>query len=272
MDYRFILYDKFDDIAKITINRPEVRNALSRQVYEEMDDAFTEAEKDAEVRVIILAGAGATFCAGHDIGSKEMLEDEKLRPRGSSPLAQLTYLSDYIFAKPDRWRNINKPTIAMVQGHCIMGGWEIASACDLIVAADDAKFADRTVRWGFAPHVEYSSFAWDLGPRKAKEYLWTGDWIDAGEAELLGMINKVVPREKLEEETVKLAKRIALNEPLALRLSKTSINQAADIMGQSAVMKASFHMVALGSAYRRQDSAQRIQGVEWSKEKNKQFD
>ncbi len=160
MDYRFILYDGFDQIAKITINRPEVRNALSREVYEEMDDAFTRAEKDEDVRVIILAGAGDMFCAGHDIGSKEMLEDEKRRPRGSSPKAQFAYLFDYLFAKPDRWRNIGKPTIAMVQGYCIMGGWEIASACDLIIAADDAKFADRTVRWGFAPHVEYSSFSW----------------------------------------------------------------------------------------------------------------
>jgi enoyl-CoA hydratase len=108
-----------------------------------------------------------------------------------------------------RWRDSPKPTIAQVQGYCIMGGLKLASACDLILAAAGAKFCDRTGRWAGA-HVPYASLAWALGFRKAKEYLFTGDWLTADDAFRLGLVNRVIPRAQLETETMQLAKRLAL--------------------------------------------------------------
>ena len=152
-----------------------------------------------------------------------------------------------------RWRDFPKPTIARVQGYCIMGGVILASACDLVVAADDARFlsrlrataitrtvadapvresCDRTVRWGGA-HVQYASLPWEIGFWKAKEYLFTGDWMTAADAERLGFVNRVVPRARLEAETMALAQRIAMQDPFALRLCKASLNQMQDEMGST---------------------------------------
>ena len=158
-----------------------------------------------------------------------------------------------------RWRDFPKPTIAQVQGYCIMGGLILATACDLIVASEDARFSDRTVRWG-GPHVQFASLPWEIGFRKAKEYLFTGDWIDAQEAERLGLVNRVVPRESLAEETMILAQRIALQEPFALRISKFSVNQMQDEMGFRSAMNSAFQTHALSIAYRRERDAE--QGAE----------
>lgn len=274
MEYKFILYEKFDKIAKITLNRPEVMNALSRQVFEEMIDAFPKAEEDDEVRVVILAGAGDNFSSGHDLGSKEELEDRKKLPWPTDPWQTLKRTDRHMWDFTLSLRNLSKPTIAMVQGYCIMGGWKLASACDLIMASEDAKFADRAVRWGSA-HIQFSTLFWDLGPRKAKEHLWTGDFIDGKEAFRLGMVNRVVPREHLEKETIKLANRIALNEPMALKLSKASVNLAVDIMGQTAATEASYYIDTLARAYmerNRPEGTKSIRGVESAKERDKRFE
>ncbi len=267
MDYRFLLYEKSDSIARITINRPEVMNVISRQVYEELDAAFSQAEEDDGVKVIVVAGAGDHFGAGHDLGSREAQEEEKVHPSDNTPLGRMKYMDRVYWGMHDHWRNIGKPTIAMVQGYCIMGSWMLAAACDLIIASEDAKFTDRLVRWGGA-HDEYPTLFWDMGPRKAKEHLWTGDFIDGQEAWRLGMVNRVVPRERLEEETMRLARRIALNEPLALRLSKMSVNQAVDIMGQSTAVKASCNFWTMGAFCRGPEPIT----VDWSKARNRAFD
>ena len=269
MDYRYILYEKLGEIGKITVNRPKVLNVISDEVYRELDDAFTRADEDDEIKVIVVAGAGEHFGAGHDIGTKEMIGDEKVRSRDRSPLGWLKFQEKVYWGMHDHWRNIGKPTIAMVQGYCIMGSWMLAAACDIIIASEDAKFADRLVRWGGA-HDEYPTLFWDLGPRKAKEHLWTGDFIDGEEAWRIGMVNRVVPREKLEEETMKLAKRIALNEAFALRLSKMSVNQAWDIMGQSAAVKSSINLWTIGTLRHMAEGVK--VDVEFAKERNKAFD
>lgn len=247
MDYRFVLYEKSEWVAKVTVNRPEVKNAMSPAVYDEIDDAFSRAERDPEVKVIVVAGAGDNFGAGHDIGSKELLEDEKAHPPDTTPAGSVDRLYKY-YSMRDKQRNLSKPTVAMVQGWCIMGSWMLASACDLIVASEDAKFADWAVRRGRS-NVEYSTLFWEAGLRQAKEHLWTGEPIDGKQAWRLGIVNRAVPRDQLETETMALAKKIALNDPVALRLSKVSLNQAADVMGQSAAMKAAFHMWALTSGF-----------------------
>lgn len=271
MEYKYLIYEKKSGgIVKITVNRPKVMNVISRQVYVEVNEAFTQAEKDDEARVIVVAGAGDNFGAGHDMGTEEMLKEENFNPRDRSPLGVLKDMDRGVYwYMHDQWRNIPKPTIAMVQGYCIMGHWMLASACDIIVCSEDAKFTDRLVRWGGA-HDEYPTMFWDLGPRRAKELLWTGDFIDGKEAFRIGMVNRAVPLEKLEEETMKLARRVALNEPIALMLSKMSVNQAMDIMGQTAAMRATGNFFVMGSLRHMADGVK--VSVDWAKAKNKPFD
>ena len=273
MEFDYVRYERLDDIVKITIDRPDVMNVISRKVYAELDAHLATAEEDSEIKVIVIAGSGDNFGAGHDIGSEAMRGELDEYPRDFSRLGRVQAMDRGVYWRMhDRWRNIGKPTIAMVQGYCIMGSWMLVSACDLTVAADDAKFADRSVRWGGANH-EYPTQFWELGIKKAKEYLWTGDFIDASEALRLGMVNRVVPRDKLEEATLWLARRIALNSLYSLKVSKMSINQAADIMGQSAAVRASgnFWIMSTGGGKAGQEASNNDR-VGWSKAQNERFD
>lgn len=273
MEFDYVRYERLDDIVKITIDRPDVMNVISRKVYAELDAHLATAEEDSEIKVIVIAGSGDNFGAGHDIGSEAMRGELDEYPRDFSRHGRVQAMDRGVYWRMhDRWRNIGKPTIAMVQGYCIMGSWMLVSACDLTVAADDAKFADRSVRWGGANH-EYPTQFWELGIKKAKEYLWTGDFIDASEALRLGLVNRVVPRDKLEEATLWLARRIALNSLYSLKVSKMSINQAADIMGQSAAVRASgnFWIMSIGGGKTSQEASNNDR-VGWSKAQNERFD
>ena len=254
MNFRTITYEKLGAVLRITANRPEVLNAQSRVMIVELDEAFRTATGDADTRVVIVAGAGQHFSAGHDLGSREELEDQKAHPIGPGIAENLKRLSELYLETCLRWREVPKPTIAQVQGYCIMGGLMLASCCDLIIAAEDALFADRAVRWG-GSHVQYFTMPWDLGPRKAKEYLFTGDYIDAPTALELGLVNRVVKREGLAEATLELAQLIALQDPYALKLAKASVNETMDIQGHRRAAEAAFknymltipHRQALGT-------------------------
>jgi len=254
MNFRTITYEKLGAVLRITANRPEVLNAQSRVMIVELDEAFRTATGDADTRVVIVAGAGQHFSAGHDLGSREELEDQTAHPIGPGIAENLKRLSELYLETCLRWREVPKPTIAQVQGYCIMGGLMLASCCDLIIAAEDALFADRAVRWG-GSHVQYFTMPWDLGPRKAKEYLFTGDYIDAPTALELGLVNRVVKREGLAEATLELAQRIALQDPYALKLAKASVNETMDIQGHRRAAEAAFknymltipHRQALGT-------------------------
>ncbi|TAJ39271.1 MAG: enoyl-CoA hydratase [Reyranella sp.] len=236
--YSTLLTERTGAVLKITANRPDVLNAQSRILLEELDDAFVRATKDDAVRVIILAGAGKHFSAGHDLGSPQEMADQKKNPvEGFKD--EYRRLSERFFENTMRWRDIPKPTIAQVQGYCIMGGMMIASACDIIIASDDAQFADRAVKWG-GSHVQYFSMPWDFGPRKTKEYLFTGAFISAADAEKAGLVNRVVPRAKLEEETMALAQNIAERDPFALKLAKASVNEMQDAQGWRQAMEGAF--------------------------------
>jgi enoyl-CoA hydratase len=269
MNFRTILYEKLGAVLRITTNRPEALNAQSRVMILELDQAFRMAVEDDGARVVIVAGAGAHFSAGHDIGSPDELEDQKALPVGPGMPENLKRLSELYLETTLRWREVSKPTIAQVQGYCIMGGLMLASCCDLIVAAEDARFADRSVRWG-GPHVQYFGMPWDLGPRKTKEYLFTGDYLDAHEALSLGLVNRVVPREALAAATLELAQRIALQDPFALKMAKASVNGTMDIQGHRQAIEAAFknymmtipHRQALGTygaAARARSVKERIQ-------------
>ncbi len=254
MAYSTVLYEKIDRVAKITLNRPEYRNAESITMSREIQAAFKEGEADEGVRVIVLAGAGKDFSSGHDLGTPEAQAE---RAKDTTPREQT--LEAQLIRETWRWldgplyiRDIPKPTIAMVQGHCIMGGLILATMCDLIIASEDATFADMAQRFG-TPAVEYFSHPWDLGVRKAKQLLFTADPITAQEAHRLGMVNEVVPREKLEEETMKLANKIALAHPFALRIAKMSCNAAQDLQGFRNSQLLPFALHQLGHAYGREN-------------------
>lgn len=251
MDWTYLLWERFDAVLRITVNRPQVRNAQSRALLVELDRALLQAADDDDIRVIIIAGAGKDFSAGHDLGSPEELADRRDNPRATGIAAEYDQLHEFNVENCLRWRNLPKPTIAQVQGNCIMGGLMLASCCDLIVAADNAVFADRTVAWGGA-HVQYFSMPWDLGARKTKEYLFTASSISAVEAERLGLVNRVVPLAELETETLELAQTIARNDPFALRLAKLSVNEVFDRQGQSEAIEASFKNYMLTIPHRKE--------------------
>jgi enoyl-CoA hydratase len=239
VNYQSILYEKQDAIAKLTLNRPRYKNAQSRLMIEEMDHAFTDANADDDIHVIILAAAGDTFSSGHDIGTPEEKEDMRRRPfprgiRGEYALSRYLFLDTTL-----RWRNLDKPTIAQVQGMCIFGGWMFAAAMDLIVASDDAKFLPAL--------MQYFSIPWDIPLRKAKEAMFRSRFISAEEASRLGFVNLVVPRERLEEETLAFAREIAANDPFTLRMLKWAANSAQDAMGFSnSVRNAHSHYMVHG--------------------------
>jgi len=239
MSFRTLVWEQLGAVVRITANRPEVLNAQSRVMIVELDEAFRRAAEDDAVRVIIVAGAGKHFSAGHDLGSADEIEDQKAHPVGPGIAENLKRLADLYLETCLRWRDVPKPTIAQVQGYCIMGGLMLASCCDLIIASEDALFADRAVRWGGA-HVQYFTMPWDLGPRKAKEHLFTGDYIDAPAALELGLVNRVVARDALAEATLELAHRIALQDPFALKLAKASVNETMDLQGHRRAVEASF--------------------------------
>ena len=274
MTYDTLLLDQTGHVLKITVNRPEVRNAQSRIMLEEFDDALMKAVDDESVRVIVVAGAGDHFSSGHDLGSPQEKADRERRPYTPGIPGSFQRGWDLHLENSLRWREAPKPTIAQVQGVCIMGGLILATACDLIVASDDARFSDRTVRWG-GPHVQFASLPWEIGFRKAKEYLFTGDWIDAHEAQRLGLVNRVVPRDKLEAETMDLAQRIALQDPFALRISKFSVNRMQDEIGYRSALTAAFQTHALSMAYRRErdgpDAMERTFGTERARQRDELF-
>jgi enoyl-CoA hydratase len=158
-----------------------------------------------------------------------------------------------------RWREIPKPTVAMVQGACIAGGLMLAWCCDLVVAADDAFFADPVVRMGI-PGVEYFAHPWVMGPRFAKEFLFTGERVPAARALDWGMVNRVVPRAELEAETLALAERIAAMPQFGLALTKRAVNQAEDLMGLRAGMDSVFGLHHLAHAHNAEVSQDSLAG------------
>jgi enoyl-CoA hydratase len=240
--YESILYQVDGPVASITMNRPEVANAQDTRLIDEIDAAFDEADADDEVRVVILAGAGKHFSSGHDL--KSLLSDtdpDEWRLMRETPEGKMYHEKVMYYDRCKRIHDFRKPTIAAVQGSCVAAGLMLACMCDLIVAADDASFSNPVLRMTGAG-VELLVEPWELGIRKAKEFLLTGDTIDAQEAWRLGLVNRVVPRADLEERTRELAERISLVPPVTAQVMKDSLNHTADLMGQSDSWK--YHFMA----------------------------
>jgi enoyl-CoA hydratase len=265
-----VLYERCGASALVTMNRPRYRNAQNSAMTYALDAAFYRAAEDGDVKVVVLAGAGEHFSAGHDIGTPGRDADLPFERRAGlwwdhsdKQGAESRYAreSEVYLGMCRRWRELPKPVLASVQGACVAGGLMLAWVCDLIVAADDAFFADPVVRMGI-PGVEYFAHPWVMPPRVAKEFLFTGDRIDARRAYEIGMVNRVVPRAELKPRTLELAERIAQMPRLGLALAKRAVNQAEDLQGLHAGLDSVFGLHHLAHAHNAEVAADSLGGMD----------
>jgi enoyl-CoA hydratase len=249
-------YEVDGPIAIISLDRADKANAVDRQTLDEMDACFTTAAEDRDVRVIVLRAEGKHFSSGHDMtASNDAIGDdadpEKAKDSRGLDWEERGLEAIYEFERVHylgysrKWRDIPKPTIAAVQGACIAGGLMLCWPCDLIIAADNAHFSDPVLRMGIGG-VEYHGHTWELGPRKAKEMLFTARRFSAEESEKLGMVNRVVPLDELMDQTMALAREIAEMHPFALTQAKRIVNQTQDIQGFYNALQSGFDMHTVG--------------------------
>ena len=264
-----VTYEVRGTVAVVRLNRPEYRNAQNSKVTYALDAAFTRAVNDDAVKVIVLAGNGKHFSAGHDIGSPERDIDQSFERKaviwwdhvGAEGVdSRFARESEVYLGMCRRWREIPKPVIAMVQGACIAGGLMLAWSCDFIVASDDAFFSDPVVRMGI-PGVEYFAHPWVMNPRAAKEFLFTGDRFPATRALELGMVNQVVPAAELESTVMAMAERISAMPRLGLALAKKAVNQAEDLQGLRAGMDSVFGLHHAAHAHNAEVGADSLAGM-----------
>jgi enoyl-CoA hydratase len=241
-----------EGVARVVLTRADKHNSLNPELIFAIDAAFDQAMADDSVKVVILAAEGRNFSAGHDIA--DTVEDyqrkmQEISPRKSGwsgfqePGAHGWYASEKegYLESARRIRNFSKPTICAVQGKCIAGALIYAWVCDIIIAADNALFSDPVVSFGVSG-VEWLAHPWELGARKAKEFLFTADSWNAEEAHRLGMVNHVVPLAELEDFALAMAQRIAAKPAFALKLAKEAVNKTLDIQGQQNAIDQAFSL------------------------------
>jgi enoyl-CoA hydratase len=250
MDFDHVQYEVDDQVGVITLNRPEAANAQSAKVLSELDLAWQAADHDPQVKVIVLKSNGKHFSAGHDMSSTEKSPEERAAERSEAsvfdtPEGHYDWETRHYLHYAKSWREVPKPSIAAVQGKCIAAGLMLCWPCDLIIAADNAEFSDPVLFMGING-VELHAHTWELGPRKAKELLFTGGSVTAAEAEALGMVNKVVPLDELVSATMAMAHRIAQVDAFALRMAKRAVNHTLDVQGYTTSIDAAFDMHHFG--------------------------
>ncbi|MCV7359709.1 enoyl-CoA hydratase [Mycolicibacterium fluoranthenivorans] len=265
-----VTYEVKGRVAMVTMNRPRYRNAQNSVMTYALDAAFQRAVEDAAISVIVLAGSGEHFSAGHDIGTPDrdhhvsydnkaaLWWDHVDKHGGDQRYAREM---EVYLGMCRRWRELPKPMIAMVQGACIAGGVMLTWVCDLVVAAEDAFFADPVVRMGI-PGVEYFAHPWVLGPRFAKEILFTADRFTAQRAYEVGMVNRVVARYALEATTLDLAGRIAKMPAFGLALTKRAVNVCEDQMGLRNGMESVFGLHHFAHAHNAETGTGSLGGMD----------
>lgn len=214
-----VLRSDADGIRTLLLNRPEKLNALSGPLVEALSTELAATAEDRSVRVVILGGAGRSFCAGYDLDEEAPTDPDDVAANLERSLLRLLEIFD-----------LPQPVIARVQGHCIAGGCDLMMMCDLAVASEDAVFGQPEIRFGSAivAHV----LPWLIGARRAKELVYTGfDRIDAATARDIGLVNRVVTVSDLEDETMRLARQLATVDPEVMRLTKRAINAAWETSG-----------------------------------------
>jgi enoyl-CoA hydratase/carnithine racemase len=227
MDYTNVLVDKRDHIGFITLNRPQAMNTFNVPFARELNDALWEMEQDSEVRVVVIDANGKHFSTGISL--------DEFKNKSAKEYREFIHLMDehnHTLAK------MKKPVIASVKGYALANGAGLSFACDLTVAAEDAKFGTTAINVGLICLGPAAPLARNVGLKKALEMVLTGDIISAAEAQRLGLVNRVVPADKLEEATLELAAKLAAKSPLALQSGKAGIygmqnvayNQALDML------------------------------------------
>ena len=218
MDYKTIIYEKKERIARVTINRPRVLNAVDKQTIQELNMAFRQIQEDDELRVVVLTGAGdRAFSTGHDI-KESMGKSEEVRKVH-------TEIYDLMFAI---W-NSGKAVVARVDGYCLGISLDLALVCDFTIASEESMFGEPEIR--FSSGSEFPMLPWTVGMKQAKYLMLTGDTINADEALRMGILTKVVPKNKLDEEVDKLTKKLSNVASFAMKMNKSNINKAFEAMG-----------------------------------------
>ena len=216
MEYENITLEKKDGIARITLNRPQVLNAISPQLLLELETALKDTASDDSVGVVVLTGSGRAFSAGVDIkGMNEASPDSSVATRKRLALDVIETIE-----------NLDKPVIAAVNGYCLTGGLELATACDIIIASENAAFGDTHARWGLTPTWGGSQRLPRLiGAMKAKEMVFVCDMLNATEAQQIGLVNKVAAPEKLDEVVQEMANKILANSRASIGIQKSLMNR-----------------------------------------------
>ncbi len=224
MDYQDIIYTKEEGIASITLNRPDSMNAFSPEMSASIQRAVQDTATDSEVRVLVITGTGRAFCAGADVKAMAQQTSQPRREeRGRNPEAGSVQL-------PVLLRRLEKPVIAAVNGVAVGGGLDLACACDIRIASDKARFAEVFIRRGLIPAMGGTFFLPRLvGIDRACQLIWTGDMVDAKEAERIGLVTMVVPHEELENATRELAEKLAKGPPLAIQRAKRAIYEGLEM-------------------------------------------
>jgi enoyl-CoA hydratase len=229
MNFNTVLYSLDGHVATITLNRPERLNAMTQEMLSEINSALDLAEKDDNVRVVIVTGSGSSFSSGFDL--KEQMER---RPKG---VADWRKLLDHDFKTVFRFWHFPKPTIAVVRGACIAGACELALCCDLTIASDDAFFGEPELKFGAG--IVVMILPWIVGPKIAKEIILTGeDRITAKRAYEIGIVNRIVSARELEAAALKLARQISVIDPNLVKQTKHAINRSFEIAGLGEALEA----------------------------------
>ena len=256
-DFQHIRYEGVTNgVARIVLARPDARNAQDKQMLYELNDAFDLAAADNDANVSVLAADGPHFSSGHDLRDRSSLADfDTVSNWGGFDLpgaeGYMAQEQEIYLGFCWRWRNLPKPTIAEVQGKVIAGGLMLIWVCDMIIASEDASFSDPVVAFG-VNGVEYFAHPWEVGVRKAKEMLFTGEALSSEEAKSLGMVNHVVPNDELTDFTRDMAEHIAKRPSMGLKLAKQSVNQMQDAQGIWTALQSAMSLQQLGHSNNQQ--------------------
>ena len=234
MSYETITFEVEKGVGVLTMNRPDNLNAMNQKMVDEMMDVQARVETDAGVNVLVLTGAGRSFCAGYDL--KEAYEGSAERN-----LVTTRQLLKHDLEMTMGFWECSKPTLSAIHGHCLAGGCELALACDLSIASEDAIFGEPELRFGAG--IVCMILPWLTGPKQAKELIFTGnDKISAERALAIGLINKVVPSGQALDATLEMARQIAVMDAHVMALSKQAINRAYEIMGMREALNAALDL------------------------------
>ncbi|MFC1904231.1 enoyl-CoA hydratase/isomerase family protein [Chloroflexota bacterium] len=217
--YNTIIYDKEERIVKITLNRPESRNSISKEMSKELNSALLHAKEDKDVGAIIITGAGSAFCSGIDLKSFH----------GMTGLENLEFLHKFYSEMIDIQTHLGKPTIAAINGPVLAAGCSIAFSCDVIIASEKARIGYPEINVGLMPALHLVMVPRLISRHRGFELLFTGDIITAEQANSLGLINRAVPHDKLDQEAFDLAKKFASKSPLIVKIMKDRYYQLADV-------------------------------------------